>query len=84
MARVVNDLGMHLRAAGAVVQVAGRFKAEIWLEHDGNRVNGKSIMSVLSLAAARGAEISVQAEGADAQEAVDAIILLIQHGFSMP
>ena len=82
--RVVNDLGMHLRAAGALVQLAGRFKAEISLEHRGSRVNGKSIMRVLSLAAAKGSEVLVTAEGDDAQEAVAAIVELIERGFTVP
>ena len=81
--RVVNDLGMHLRAAGALVQLAGKFAADIWLEYRGSRVNGKSIMSVLSLAAAKGSDILVAAEGDDAKDAVKAIVELIQHGFTV-
>ena len=79
--RIANDLGIHLRAAGALVQVAGRFDAEIWLERSGTRANGKSIMSVLSLAAGRGVELIVVAEGDDAEEAVAAVADLIEHGF---
>jgi phosphocarrier protein HPr len=83
LVRVVNDLGMHLRAAGALVQLAGRFRADIFLEYQGSRVNGKSIMSVLSLAASRGSEILVAADGDDAKDAVRAIVELIEHGFSV-
>jgi len=79
---VINDLGMHLRAAGALVQVASQFKAEVSLEHKGNKVNGKSIMSVLSLAASKGCEVLVMAEGDDAEQAVDAVAGLIERGFS--
>jgi phosphocarrier protein HPr len=79
--RVVNDLGVHLRAAGALVQLAGKFAAEIWLQRDETRANAKSIMSVLSLAAAKGVELAVIANGADEQQAVDAIAALIQGGF---
>ena len=81
--RVVNDLGMHLRAAGALVQLAGKFTADIWLEYRGSRVNGKSIMSVLSLAAAKGSEILVTASGDDAKDAVQAIVDLIGNGFTV-
>lgn len=79
---VINDLGMHLRAAGALVQVASQFKAEVLLEHKGNKANGKSIMSVLSLAASKGCEVLVTAEGDDAEQAVDAVASLIERGFS--
>ena len=81
---IVNDLGVHLRAAGALVQLAGRFRSEVWLERHGPglRVNGKSIMSVLSLAACKGVELDVTAEGEDAEEALAAICGLIERGFS--
>ncbi|MEE8409209.1 MAG: HPr family phosphocarrier protein [Myxococcota bacterium] len=79
--RIANDLGIHLRAAGALVQVAGRFSCEIWLERSGTRANGKSIMSVLSLAASRGVELVVVAVGDDADDAVSAVVDLIEHGF---
>ncbi len=78
---IVNDLGIHLRAAGALVQLAGTFRAEIYIEKNGMKVNGKSIMSVLSLAASKGTEIIVSAEGEDAPQAVAAICDLIQRGF---
>ena len=81
--RIANDLGVHLRAAGALVQVAGRFIAEIWLDHNGARANAKSIMSVLSLAASKGTELTVCASGDDAQAAVDAIVDLIERGFGL-
>ncbi len=78
---IVNDLGVHLRAAGALVQLAGRFQSDIWIERDEMRVNGKSIMSVLSLAACKGTEVVVSAEGADAEQAVAAVSGLIERGF---
>ena len=81
--RIANDLGVHLRAAGALVQVASRFEAEIWLARRGNRANAKSIMSVLSLAAAKGAEIEILAEGDDAVAAVAAIVTLVENGFGI-
>ena len=82
--RIANDLGIHLRAAGVLVQVAGRFHAEVWVERKGTRANGKSIMSVLSLAAGRGSQLEVSAEGADAREAVAAVVELIENNFEVP
>lgn len=79
--RIANDLGMHLRAAGALVQVAGRFQSDIWIEHRGARANGKSIMSVLTLAAGKGVEVVITAEGEDADEAANALALLIENRF---
>ena len=79
--KIVNDLGLHLRAAGVLVQVASNYDAEIWLEYEGRRANGKSIMSVLSLAASCGAEIEMQAEGSDALDALDALARLIENKF---
>jgi phosphocarrier protein HPr len=80
--RISNDLGLHLRAAGAVVQVASRFDAEIRLKRGNSEANAKSIMSVLSLAAGKGVELTVIAEGKDCQAAVSALITLIDGGFS--
>ena len=79
--RIANDLGIHLRAAGQLVQLAGRFRSDVWIERNQLRANGKSIMSVLSLAASKGAEIRVTAEGEDAEDAVGAICGLIERGF---
>lgn len=79
--KIANDLGVHLRAAGLLVQVAGRYRSEIWLTRNQMRANGKSIMSVLSLAASKGVELTVSAEGEDAAEAVAAVCGLIEGGF---
>lgn len=81
--RIANDLGVHLRAAGALVQVAGRFVCEVWLDRNEARANAKSIMSVLSLAAGKGTELDIVASGEDAQAAVDAIAELIERGFEL-
>jgi phosphocarrier protein len=83
-ARINNSLGVHLRAAGAIVQVANRFVAEVWIEYRGHRANAKSIMSVLTLAAAKGAEVSIHADGEDAAAAVDALVALIADDFGLP
>lgn len=82
--RIANDLGIHLRAAGVLVQIAERFEAEVWVQRHGTRANAKSIMSVLSLAAAKGSELEVGAKGSDAQEAVTAIVELINNKFEEP
>lgn len=76
-----NELGLHLRAAGAVVQLACKFDSDIKLQHGRVEANAKSIMSVLSLAAGRGAELLIVAQGNDGAAAVDKLAHLIQAGF---
>jgi len=78
---IVNALGLHARAAAVLVQTANRYKAEIHVEKDGSRVNGKSIMGVLTLAAAKGSEIVIQTDGDDAEAALVAIGRVIEGGF---
>ena len=78
---IVNTLGLHARAAAQLVQTANRFRSEIHVEKDGMEVNGKSIMGVLTLAAAKGAEILVVCDGEDAQAAMEALALIIENGF---
>ncbi len=80
---ITNDLGMHLRAAGVLVQLAGRYRAEIVIERDGMQVDGKSIMSVLSLAAGKGSKLCICASGDDAEEAAQNICELIERGFGI-
>jgi len=78
---IVNSLGMHARPAAQVVRLASTFKAAIELEHDGQSVNGKSIMGVMTLAAECGAVVRVRADGEDAEAAVVALLELIAKGF---
>nr|WP_281173736.1 HPr family phosphocarrier protein [Deferrisoma camini] len=78
---IVNTLGLHARAAAALVQTAQKFRSHIEVEKDGTVVNGKSIMGLLMLAAARGSHIVVRAQGDDAAEAVDELGELIRNGF---
>jgi phosphocarrier protein HPr len=78
---IVNTLGLHARASAQLVQLANRHKAEVLVEKDGQQVNGKSIMGVLTLAAAKGTQIVVQVEGEDADAAMGAIAALIENGF---
>jgi phosphocarrier protein HPr len=78
---IVNTLGLHARAAAQLVQTANRFRSEIHVEKDGMSVNGKSIMGVLTLAAAKGSQVSVACEGEDAEAAMAALAKLIENGF---
>jgi len=78
---IVNTLGLHARAAAQLVQTANRFQSEVLVERDGQSVNGKSIMGVLMLAAAKGSEIQVVCEGPDAEPALAALARLIEAGF---
>jgi phosphocarrier protein HPr len=78
---IVNTLGLHARAAAQLVQIANRFRSEIHVEKDGMEVNGKSIMGVLTLAAAKGSVITVSADGEDADNAMVALAKVIETGF---
>ena len=78
---ILNELGLHARAATRFVQTASRFAAEVEVEKDGQRVNGKSIMGVLMLVAAKGTTITVRSQGTDAREAMDALEALIRTKF---
>jgi phosphocarrier protein HPr len=78
---IVNTLGLHARAAAQLVQTANRYKAEVFVEKDGMEVNGKSIMGVLTLAAAKGTQIQVACDGDDAETAMTALAAVIENGF---
>ncbi|HPM41852.1 MAG TPA: HPr family phosphocarrier protein [bacterium] len=78
---IKNVLGLHARAAASFVKIANRYQATIEVEKDGMTVNGKSIMGVLMLAAAKGSEIGVRAAGDDAEDAMEALGPLIEDKF---
>jgi phosphocarrier protein HPr len=78
---VVNQLGMHARAAAKFVHLATRFDARVTVSRDHREMDGKSIMGILLLAAARGVAITISAEGVDEQDAVAALVGLVQSGF---
>ncbi len=78
---IVNRLGLHARAAARLVGLTSRFAANIEIERDGKKVNGKSIMGVMMLAAAQGSEITVTADGADEAEAMEEITILVRERF---
>ena len=80
-ATVVNELGMHARAATKFVQTANKFKSDIAVEKDGQAVNGKSIMGVLMLVASKGTHIKVTASGDDAEAALAALATLVKEKF---
>lgn len=79
--QIVNELGMHARAATKFVQIANKFQSSVMVEKDGQTVNGKSIMGVLMLVAAKGTFITVRCEGPDAAAALSAITTLVQDKF---
>jgi phosphocarrier protein HPr len=78
---IVNMLGLHARAAAQLVQAANRYTCSVNVEKDGIQVNGKSIMGVLTLAAAKGTEIVVSCEGDDAEAAMTSLAAMIENGF---
>jgi len=80
-AEIVNKLGLHARASAKLTQLAGRFQSEIWLTRSGRRVNAKSIMGVMMLAAGKGSTIGIETEGSDADAALEAILKLIVDKF---
>src|SRR5438445_13139342 len=78
--RVVNQLGMHARAAAKFVHLATRFEAHVRVARDGREMDGKSIMGILLLAAACGSTITITADGLDERDAVNALTALVASG----
>ena len=78
---VKNRLGLHTRPAASLVKLAAKFKSEFYLERDGYRVNGKSIIGVMTLAAEEGARIILQFDGEDEQAALAALVDFFDRGF---
>lgn len=76
-----NKLGLHARASAKLTQIASRHGCEVWLERNGRRINAKSIMGVMMLAAAKGSVIVIETEGADADAAMAALVALIEDKF---
>ena len=77
----MNRLGLHARASAKLTQVAGQFQSDVWVSRNGRRVNAKSIMGVMMLAAGLGAEVEIEAEGDDADAAMTALRALIDDKF---
>jgi phosphocarrier protein HPr len=80
-AEIINKLGLHARASARLTQLAGSFGCEVWLARNGRRVNAKSIMGVMMLAAAKGSTITIETDGSDEREAMAAIQALIVDRF---
>jgi phosphocarrier protein len=78
---ISNRLGLHARASAKLTKLAGTFGSEIFMSRNGRRVNAKSIMGVMMLAAGLGTEVEIEAEGVDEQLAMDALIALIDDKF---
>jgi len=78
---IVNRLGLHARAAAKFVTCAGEFRSSVQVERNGRRVNGKSIMGVMMLAASRGTELVIMTQGADEVEAADSLVKLVEERF---
>ena len=80
-ATISNKLGLHARASAKLTKLAGRFPCEIWISKGERRVNAKSIMGVMMLAAGLGSQIRIETEGEQAQEAMDALLALLADRF---
>src|ERR1700737_730129 len=78
---ILNKLGLHARPAAMFVRIANKHRAEIWVEKDGEQVNGKSIMGLMMLAAGQGSKLMISAEGSDAEQAVKELESLIERRF---
>jgi phosphocarrier protein len=78
---IINKLGLHARASAKLTKLAGSFPCEVWMAKGERRVNAKSIMGVMMLAAGIGSEVTIDTEGDRAQEAMDAITALIADKF---
>jgi len=79
--QIINRLGLHARASAKLTQLASAFACEIWLARNGRRVNAKSIMGVMMLAAGKGASLVIEAQGEDAEAAIAALQKLIADKF---
>ena len=78
---ITNKLGIHARPAAQFVKTANRFEAEITVEKDGEEIDGKSIMGLMMLAAGHGSMLIISTEGAQSQEALDALVALVERDF---
>ncbi len=78
---IANRLGLHARPAAMLVTAASRYEAEVFLTKGGLRVNGKSIMGVMMLAAEQGAELTIEVDGPDEESAMEEIVRVVESGF---
>mgnify|MGYP006286576149 CR=1 FL=1 len=80
-AEIVNKLGLHARASAKLTRLAGEFPCEVWISRNGRRVNAKSIMGVMMLAAGKGSRVTIETEGSEADAALARILELIADRF---
>ena len=78
---IINKLGLHARASSKLTQTASSFKSEVWISKNGRRVNAKSIMGVMMLAAGKGSKVALEINGEDEQAAMTALVELINQRF---
>ena len=78
---IVNKLGLHARASAKLTQLAGSFPCEVWMERNGRRINAKSIMGVMMLAAGKGSKVTIETEGEREEDAMQALLALIADKF---
>ncbi len=80
-ATISNKLGLHARASAKLTKLAGSFACDVWMARNGRRINAKSIMGVMMLAAGLGSEVEIEIDGPDEQQAMDALVALINDKF---
>lgn len=78
---IINKLGLHARASAKLTQLAAKFKSDVWMSRNKRRVNAKSIMGVMMLAAGKGATVTLEVDGTDEQACFDALVALINDKF---
>lgn len=78
---IINKLGLHARASAKLTQLAAKFQSEVWMTRNQRRVNAKSIMGVMMLAAGKGTTVMLETEGPDEQECMDSLVQLIENRF---
>lgn len=78
---IINKLGLHARASAKLTQLAAKYKSDVWMTRNSRRVNAKSIMGVMMLAAGKGSKVILETEGPDEQECFDALVALINDKF---
>jgi phosphocarrier protein HPr len=81
---IANKLGLHARASAKLTQMAGSYPCEVWMERNNRRINAKSIMGVMMLAAGKGARVTIDCEGERAEEALENLVALIESKFGEP
>jgi phosphocarrier protein HPr len=78
---IINKLGLHARASAKLTQLAGKYKSEVWMTYNNRRVNAKSIMGVMMLAAGKGSVITLEVSGEDEQPCIEALVALFNDRF---